>query len=70
MSTLCPMARILSHNQTRIPESLNQFRGLRSMYGANLAGEKLRSGAPLGRDALFPTIDAMPMRRDETARRP
>ncbi len=33
-------------------------------------GEKLRSAAPLGRDALFPLIDAMPMRRDETTRRP
>ena len=28
-------------------------------------GEKLRSPAPLGRDALFPLIDAMPMRRQE-----
>ncbi|WP_237480394.1 DUF4174 domain-containing protein [Lichenibacterium dinghuense] len=33
-------------------------------------GEKLRSASPLGRDALFPLIDAMPMRRDEMARRP
>lgn len=33
-------------------------------------GEKLRSHAPLGRDALFPLIDAMPMRRQEMTRRP
>ena len=33
-------------------------------------GEKLRSSAPLGRDALFPVIDAMPMRQQEMTRRP
>lgn len=33
-------------------------------------GEKLRSSAPLDRDALFPLIDAMPMRREEMTRRP
>ena len=33
-------------------------------------GEKLRAGAPLGRDALVPAIDAMPMRRQEMTRRP
>ncbi len=33
-------------------------------------GEKLRSPAPLDRDALLPLIDAMPMRRLETTRRP
>ena len=33
-------------------------------------GEKLRSREPLGRDALFPTIDAMPMRRREMISRP
>jgi hypothetical protein len=32
--------------------------------------EKLRSDAPLGPDRLFPTIDGMPMRREEAARRP
>lgn len=30
-------------------------------------GEKLRSAAPLGRETLFPVIDAMPMRRREAA---
>ena len=33
-------------------------------------GEKLRSPEPLGREALFPAIDAMPMRREEMMRRP
>jgi hypothetical protein len=33
-------------------------------------GEKLRSPAPLGRDPLFPVIDAMPMRVEEMMRRP
>lgn len=33
-------------------------------------GEKLNSAAPLDRDALLPVIDAMPMRRRETTRRP
>lgn len=33
-------------------------------------GEKLRSHGPLGREALLPLIDAMPMRRQEMTRRP
>lgn len=33
-------------------------------------GPKLRSDAPLGPDRLFPTIDAMPMRRSEMRRHP
>lgn len=32
--------------------------------------EKLAAAEPLGRAALFPLIDAMPMRRDEMRRRP
>lgn len=32
-------------------------------------GEKLRSSAPLGREALFPVIDTMPMRVEEMMRR-
>ena len=39
--------------------------GFRSVLVGKDGGEKLAAARPLGRDDLFPTIDAMPMRRDE-----
>ena len=42
--------------------------GFRSVLVGKDGGEKLASAQPLGRDDLFPTIDAMPMRRDEIRR--
>ncbi|PPD30025.1 MAG: hypothetical protein CTY20_04550 [Hyphomicrobium sp.] len=53
---------------------------LRSRYGVDAGefrviligkdgGEKLSSGSPIAATALFSTIDAMPMRKDETRRR-
>lgn len=43
-------------------------RGFVALLVGKDGGEKLRSGEPLGRAALFPLIDAMPMRRDEMRR--
>lgn len=43
--------------------------GFRAVLVGKDGGEKLSAAAPLGRDALFPLIDAMPMRQDEMARR-
>ena len=53
---------------------------LRSRYGVGAGdfrvilvgkdgGEKLSSGSPIAATTLFSTIDAMPMRKDETKRR-
>ena len=43
--------------------------GFRAVLVGKDGGEKLSAATPLGRDALFPLIDAMPMRQDEAARR-
>lgn len=43
--------------------------GFRAVLVGKDGGEKLASAAPLGREALLPLIDAMPMRRDEMSRR-
>ena len=43
--------------------------GFRAILVGKDGGEKLASTAPLGREALFPLIDTMPMRRDEMSRR-
>jgi hypothetical protein len=39
--------------------------GFRAILVGKDGGEKLKSGAPLHREDLFPLIDAMPMRRQE-----
>lgn len=43
--------------------------GFRAVLVGKDGGEKLSAAVPLGRDALFPLIDAMPMRQDEMAGR-
>ena len=43
--------------------------GFRAVLVGKDGGEKLGAAVPLGADALFPLIDAMPMRRDEMAGR-
>ena len=43
--------------------------GFRAILVGNHGGEKLSAAVPLGRESLFPLIDAMPMRRDEMSRR-
>ncbi|WP_131113887.1 DUF4174 domain-containing protein [Lichenihabitans psoromatis] len=44
--------------------------GFRVLLIGKDGGTKMSSETPLGPDVLFPTIDAMPMRRDEAARQP
>jgi len=44
--------------------------GFRAILVGKDGEEKISSGRPLDRDALFPTIDAMPMRRQEMRRTP
>lgn len=44
--------------------------GFRAVLVGKDGAEKLGSGVPLGRDTLFPLIDAMPMRREEMSREP
>ncbi len=44
--------------------------GFRAVLVGKDGGAKLASGVPLGRDTLFPLIDAMPMRREEMSREP
>ena len=44
--------------------------GFRAGLVGKDGGAKLSADAPLGPDRLFPVIDAMPMRQDETSRRP
>ena len=43
--------------------------GFKAVLVGKDGDEKLSAAAPLGRDALFPVIDAMPMRREEVSRR-
>lgn len=43
--------------------------GFRAVLVGKDGGEKLSAAEPLGPGALFPVIDAMPMRQDEMARR-
>ena len=44
--------------------------GFRAVLVGKDGGAKLDADHPLGPDDLFPLIDAMPMRRDETRRAP